>query len=564
MGVVGRVVVLLCLAACAAPSPSATRPRLPRALRYVISTVDGKAKQLQVDLYFPSVPDTQLGLRLPSRVRDQDELFRGITQLEGLDGTLVVRPDGKDRAIVRVPANGQVHVRYRVHQHSDALDEERDRPQLQRKYFFFEGRALLAFPDGKPYGPGFKVPVELEWRLPPDWRLANTFGTESRQTLRVSPNRLADAIYAGGDFRLQETLVRGKRVVVATRARGPWKDEELLALVAKLMQLTRAFWNDDGPELYLLVVLPSTAGSSGRAYEDSAVVHVPRWTPPGSRPIVVITHELLHQWLGDALSGRGLHWLTEGFCEYYAHLLPLRAGLIGLTDYVLAYNDALARLWLSPVKNAPGSRVTAQFWTDDAVQRLPYLRGAILAHDWNARIRRATAGAKGLDHFMRRLLWKAPRRGTTSTRLVDDVAQEFLDGGIEADLDRFIDRGETMSPDPDALGPCGKLTFRTVWSLSFGFDLSTSHRTRVVTNVVEEGAAYRAGLREGQELMWAPYRPDDAGNGILRFEVRVRDAQGIHAVSWHLDMVPFDVPQYVFDFERAKVDPTCISWFADH
>ncbi|MDE0887645.1 MAG: hypothetical protein OSB70_19165 [Myxococcota bacterium] len=108
-----------------------------------------------------------------------------------------------------------------------------------------------------------------------------------------------------------------------------------------------------------------------------------------------VAHEYGHTWIGPALLDaqseppENFGWLLEGATESRADRVLLSAGLIDMPGYAQRFNPKLAR-YDGPYRSARSANleaIVAGFWTGDyAIQRQPYLRGNLLAHDWNARI----------------------------------------------------------------------------------------------------------------------------------------------------------------------------------
>jgi predicted metalloprotease with PDZ domain len=131
----------------------------------------------------------------------------------------------------------------------------------------------------------------------------------------------------------------------------------------------------------------------------------------------------------------------------------LRAGLIDLATYVDAYNEVLHRYHTSPVRDAPNQRIADDFWEDD-VNRLPYHRGDIAAHEFAYVIKTSHPGTS-LDDVMRDILLAA----TTDGRVIsNDYLRETLAHYVPTErLDEVFDtieNGAVLTVSDGALGPC--------------------------------------------------------------------------------------------------------------
>src|SRR5262249_39677873 len=113
-----------------------------------------------------------------------------------------------------------------------------------------------------------------------------------------------------------------------------------------------------------------------------------------------------HQWDVNVIQpsdneGAGLTWFSEGFAEFYMRRIAYRAGRITRNDYIAHWNQALSAYFTSPVIAASDERVRAEFHTNPDINRLPYLRGQLVALMIDEHMR---ARGKSLDDVMRDLV----------------------------------------------------------------------------------------------------------------------------------------------------------------
>jgi predicted metalloprotease with PDZ domain len=102
-------------------------------------------------------------------------------------------------------------------------------------------------------------------------------------------------------------------------------------------------------------------------------------------------------------------WIAEGVTNYYADLIPCRVGVFDRAVYLSRLSS-----YIKDLQSAPGRRVQSleraslDVWTSSfsGVGRSPktisyYTKGAVVGFLLDARIRRASGGAKSLDDAMR-------------------------------------------------------------------------------------------------------------------------------------------------------------------
>ena len=188
-------------------------------------------------------------------------------------------------------------------------------------------------------------------------------------------------------------------------------------------------------------------------------------------------------------------WFVEGFTDYYAFELALRAGAITPTFYFRRLNEELAAYWRSPHRTAPNAEVAAHAY-ERAYYTIPYRRGRYIAMRWNALIRRRTHGAQSLDDAMRSLAAPPEDLPQMGRAWFVQHLTPWLGPSTELELQRFVDDGELAPPAPSTFGRCARYAPDT-FAFDAGFDYVASGRSGILRGVVTGGPAYRAGLRNG-------------------------------------------------------------------
>jgi predicted metalloprotease with PDZ domain len=103
-------------------------------------------------------------------------------------------------------------------------------------------------------------------------------------------------------------------------------------------------------------------------------------------------------------------------------------------------------------------------------------------------------------------------------------------------------------PLPGKLGGCAVLEKQLQSIVDPGFDQSASFAAKRVIGVVNDGPAYRAGIREGQELFrWSIYNDDPSKDALLGVAV---DGQKRMVTFSPVKQVPLE--QYRATSEAAK------------
>jgi predicted metalloprotease with PDZ domain len=207
--------------------------------------------------------------------------------------------------------------------------------------------------------------------------------------------------------------------------------------------------------------------------------------------------------------------------------------LISFLDRLDHLNSILYEYHSSPARNAKNSRIAEEFWTNNDVRRLSYLRGCLLALSWDKKIKTATRNRYSLDDFMRALFYtvQADQRLLTLDDIQQSASQFFPQKTVKEDLDNYILNGKTLSTDPHYFKNC-----KLEWMDNIGFDLVRTQTKDCIQGVREGSAAYQAGLRDGCRLI--DYQ---CSNGIVT--LRFQGHEGQKEVKYPYDSTD-RIPQY--------------------
>lgn len=533
------LVVLLSLAAVPAFA-AAARPSTPR----VEYTFRVGPSRVSAEMRFAGDASGKTQLILPSAWAGEEKLYACVGNLRVLTpgAELSDTDDPAVKAIAHAP-NADLRVSYDLVQDVEGAPHAGRgagyRPVVQPTYFQWIGNTGLVVPGWDQRAP---VDVRMAWRdLPNGWTVANSFGARATsQRVRARLEDVLQAVYAGGDFRVTTTKVRGKTVAVAMRGAWTFSDADFATLVGRIVGAERAFWRDDDQPYFLVTVLSldRTEGQKsvgGTGLTDSFATFM---TTNATTDDVtyLLAHEYFHNWNSTKLGRPAepearIYWFSEGFTDYYAYLLLLRDGLLTREQYVARVNEVLRGYYTSPARSAKSERIEREFFTDEAVSKQPYWRGALLAASWDARIRRATNGAKSLDDVMRDMLaeGKKDRDRELSAETIDAHVRRYLGESVLDDVRRYVDAGETIEPSADLLGPdvVRETTELPVYEL--GLDLDAVKR-KEVASVVPGSAAYAAGLRDGQTIVRR--KPIYLNDPTHEVEITIKDGDGERTIVY--------------------------------
>lgn len=501
------------------------KERLPlRELTYVVEPiVQGETSRLRVSLTFQGDLSGTTRLLLPLEWADGVELYRAIRNLRSLSEDIKIEDTNEPHVrIVHHRPNQRVSLTYEVVSQPPGTKLTRETyyyPVLRPSYFFVMGQALWVYPDIPEKTP---LHLSLHWKNIPDgWALINSFGiSKPRQIVTTTLESFRKGTFLAGDYRVKTIIINQEPVYAVTRGSFGFSDEEFHKLLKPIFQVARDLWKAREFPHYYVTLLPTDdppERSGGEGRTNSFTLFMPKDSTL-SQHLRTLAHELFHAWnpqrLGSfqtigGVADERLYWFSEGVTDYYASLLLLRAGLISLEDYAAGYNSLIKEYYASPIRLLTAAEMVQKRRTSYEVERLFYKRGALLAHYWDIAIRSRTNDKSSLDEVMRSLLKSAKARGfSLSHKRIADAVRPYLGEKGATDIERYINRGELVPAD-NPFGKCATTEVINYHPWDMGFEADRSFKTRVISGVVSDSNAYRAGLRDGQKWVSGGFVWDD-------------------------------------------------------
>jgi predicted metalloprotease with PDZ domain len=494
------LVVMSAAAVLASAAPIA--PAVDVVLRPVVER--GGFVAVDFAVTFNGEADGETVLRLPDTWAGEADLWKALGDLR-IDGAQLQAGEGPGQRTLRHAPGARITAHYRVRQETTGAPtvggRNPYRPLVQPEWFHFIGETVLALPDS--------VDMRAPARLHAEGLPSGAIFASDAEHLGLEVRDLVESVMVGGDFRIIDA---GGGLRIALRGVWPHDDATWRSQLARIGADQRAYWGA-GRESYLVTVLPVSgepeevsAGGTGRgdgfAFFATANAPMPMITS-------ILSHEMMHTWIPGRIGGLPAkdeaadYWFSEGFTDWASWRVNVRGGLWTPEDFAAAFNRSVEAYDLSPARTAPNTRIVQDFWSDGALQKLPYQRGMLIAALWDYRLRMASHGAHDLDDVQLRMQRGAVRRPDLSAvQLLPEAMRRVA--GVEVAVDRttLVAEGQVVELPRDLYAPCGDVIAeqKAMWVRGFDFQ-ATLRSGQIVTGVIEGSAAWRAGLRNGMRLV---------------------------------------------------------------
>jgi predicted metalloprotease with PDZ domain len=498
---------LALLAAAAFLLPAAKAPE-KKTIHYQVTPLapGGFGNGLRVEMRFAGDADGETILQLPEEWAGAAELWRHITDLGIRGGT---RLSGYYNApVIHHRPGATIRVRYDVVSawfEEPGFEYEKARPLIRPNLFFFHGEGVFAAPAGRQ-----AANARFRWgRIPKGWKVASDLDHFRGKKSTVA-NLINSVAIGGRGLTVMERRIGRAPLRVAVAGKWSFRPEELADVVEKVVEAENRFWGDEATP-FLVAMAPLGDVPVGLTYSGTGRTDAFSIASTSAFALKDATrflgHEYMHSWvpneLGNMPDDEAVdYWFSEGFNDYLASKVLLRAGLWTLGQWAADKNATLLRYGTSTAKTVAAAEVPARFWSDPAVQQVSYDRGHLLAAMLDGEIAGRTEGKQALEDVLR-----AQRKAAKgSEALARDLFHAALleKTGIDATdaIERFARAGEPIVLPETLLGACGTVVTEPRRAFDRGFDAqATRVADSVVAGVDPAGPAYAAGLRNGQRLV---------------------------------------------------------------
>lgn len=446
---------------------------------------------LHITLEFQGNKSGKNGIEVPYRWAG--ETFHSISNLHALSADTTIQDSTEEETkLVLTPVRSNVVIAYDLRKDwsGPLRNPMQFHPVILPQYFEFTGSNALVKPEIRD---SEIVTVNFDWQqLPTDWKVATSFGVSEDASTRCQSytgpwREINQGLYAAGDFRLHHFKIGSQSAVLAVRGRWQFTDEHAIEQIQRTVSAVRNFWHDDNFPYFLVTLKPydrDHGSSDGSAFTNAFWMYLSRLDTLDNL-LPQLAHEAFHAWLPmkigpiPANEYERTKWFKEGFTEYYAQLLMLRAGEITASQYLNSLNQDLQ-----------------QFSTSKS----EYVRGRIMALWLDGEIRKQSKGEYSLDDMMFAMV-KEGKRPLTEERIFKTAGRYVSKGTVSMLQKAAEEQGLLSMPDMvPGLPDCIHTQLRTQPEFNLGFDYVTSKKTGIITGVKENGPAYAAGLRNGQKI----------------------------------------------------------------
>ena len=544
----------------------------PVSLKYELYYDTSNEKpRLRVSLSLIGNSDGITTFSIPTAWAWQDNYELGIKNLHVENKDIeIIKGESENTFTLFHEASQLIELNYDVIQYWDG-PINRDvyyRPMLTQTYYHFIGHGVFVYPKGEEND--IRDITLVVSGVPKGWVTLNSYGIKTTsQMLRTTISEFCHSAYMSGDFRIQELNINGYPLFIAQRGCWEFDNDEFNSLVEAIVMAERKFWNDYSFPYFLICMLPIDSEKSigGTGLTNSFEMFISTDYTDLNALKFLLAHELFHTWNGRKIQRiqpeELVYWFSEGFTNYYARLILLRNELITLEQFISDYNRSIINYFSSTAKNISNVEILKFTHNDNQIENIPYLRGDLIAFRWNRLIKDSSDNIFSLDNLMFDLLRSAlDSNMLVSHNNINLLFHNYLKDGVMDDINELIEKGKTITPGPNDLGPCVELNEIEYTPFDLGFTYTPIENTKhwIIEKVDSTGPAFHAGLEKGQKVIGKSIY----WNNIDK-QIKLKIENTNNEAIWH-SYYPHGtkiyIPQYNLNQKLFMENPNrCLSWF---
>lgn len=468
---------------CLMTSLAQAEDRSADSIRYFVSFPAPQSHYVEVEARVPTSGQAEVELMMPVwtpgsyLVREYAKSIDGLTAQTPEGQVLAVSKSRKNRWRVETGGADEIRVEYRVYGRSMSVQMN----WIDASFALLNGAATFV-----TLADGVARPHEVTVDPASGWKrviagLPDAPGGKPNHFLAADFDELVDGpIYAGNPAVYEFSVDGVPHLLVNEGEGGLWDGPRSAKDVEAIVRTQKEFWGFLPYDRYVFFNILGEAGG-GLEHKNSTVLMASRWATRTRSSYLgwlnLVSHEFFHVWNVKRLRPVELGpfdyenevytpslWIAEGITAYYDRLFVRRAGLcaeaeflagdppsFGGDDKTLSEVERLqtthGRL-VQPLADSSLDTWIKLYRRDENTPNTGisyYVKGAVVAFLLDAKIRKATDGAKSLDDVMR----AAYPRYSGATGFTAEEFEGLASEVAGTDLSAFFDQAIRTTDELD-------------------------------------------------------------------------------------------------------------------
>ncbi len=376
-------------------------------------------------------------------------------------------------------------------------------PVVSAEYVMFLADTALLVPEHLVRQSPTAIRYTWDGPLPAGWTTATSFAVTDRdKTVHLPVATFLQSLFFWGAVQLHEaSSPAGPPLRVAWLRATPAQQEReaVLSRLVSVRDSVARYLHGEVDRTVTWFVLPAAPGRVSALTLTASILlladvkAIAETTEKWARWALTAAHEAVH----TSPAGRirltaapvPANFLNEALAEFIARRALFRAGLIGARDWAEVVSAKLTGQ--PPAAGVAGSPD-------------PYVTGDLLMVLLDTEIRRVSGGKADILSLVDELLRQPQLEGGAGLVSWQDfraALARLTSAPFAEELDALLQQRRKIRVSADLFAGCLQLKETPVWAFDPGFDVERSIEGNRVAGVRQGGAAWAAGLRDGEALL---------------------------------------------------------------
>lgn len=415
--------------------------------------------------------------------------------------------------------------------------------------FVGAGNTMLALPP-----EGWPREVAIKWDLSemPDGARAATSLGEGNTTETVTLQNISNTFFMAGPLKSQPKNGEGD-FVIYWMTPASFDLQDAAAWTEKAYDyFVEAFDKEDSEFRIFMRTTERFQGGGGGGFHSFIFGTVAGEDRDPKEVRSLLAHETLHYFTGGYGEGGGAggqQWYSEGSTSYFTVVMPYRAGLTSLEDFISDFNAHALNYYTNPKSNLSNKEVTDLFFSDHDAQLVPYNRGPLYFAGLDYQIRTATNGEKRVDDLILDFIQHQDEDVDGITYWKELLAETLGPPGVASFEDMMA--GGPLTLPADLFGPCFVGVEQNLQTFKLGFrPYQTETGETEVGPVTPNTSAAQAGLMR-HDIILNPKILDEVSNLAPGSEMTLQIQRNSNILS--ISYSPWTAPALGKQWERTDV-----------
>ena len=497
---------------------------------YQLTITDTNHHLATVDIKFTGVVTRTFNVKLPNwrtgkyKILDLASNIRHFQAFDARKTPLRATKINKNTWKIFINTPGVVNVSYQVY----ANQLHNRVSHIDGTHAFLDASGVFMYSESQRHKA-----LGVQLHVPGTWRSDSGLKRLAKHKFYASNyDQLIDSPIESGIHSYDSFSVDSLQYELIIWGDGNYQSQRLIKDIKKIHHQAKAIWKTFPFKRYVYIFHVGDKLHGATEHVNSTVIHADRFAfdpkEKYNKVIGTTAHEFIHTWNVKSYRPAGitpydydkenyshLFWIAEGSTSYFENILNTRAGIYSLEECFENFAEDIYKYLNKPGKNVTSlAESSFDTWLDNDTSRQHntmvsiYLKGSLVSWLLDKEVRKYSNNNNSLDDLHQQLYLRYGQSSQAySSANVLQILQELTQHDFTEFWQKYVDGTEEI--DFESLLKFYGLTFEKIKksenkaqeNISLGLNIKDDSRQNIISLVHKNGAAWQAGLAQGDRLV---------------------------------------------------------------